>query len=122
MAWEIAGEASKTATIWRDRNLGVWAVTENKEGRPWTPGSGRILTRKAALQAWREKHKQESPAAAMAKLRWANTTPEERSEHARKMAASRKAGNRPGRPKSDALRCPCGTMTAKRAAARKHVC
>ncbi len=36
-------------------------------------------------------------------------------------AASRKifAG---GRPRSRKLRCPCGEMTAKRAAARKHKC
>jgi hypothetical protein len=28
----------------------------------------------------------------------------------------------PGRPKSDAKRCPCGAMTLKRAKARGHKC
>lgn len=58
------------------------------------------------------------------------TTP---SEYFRKLAAMRKTrrgnecaegGARPGagRPRSDAPRCPCGAMTAKRAAARAHKC
>lgn len=34
----------------------------------------------------------------------------------------KRGGPSTGRPRSDAPRCPCGAMTAKRAAARKHVC
>jgi hypothetical protein len=31
-------------------------------------------------------------------------------------------GHNGGRPRSDAPRCPCGAMTATRAAARNHTC
>jgi len=43
------------------------------------------------------------------------------SDAARAMNAARKtrAG---GRPRSNAKRCPCGEMTAKRAKARAHKC
>lgn len=34
----------------------------------------------------------ESPAAALARLRWAGTTPEERADHARMMVRAREAG------------------------------
>lgn len=57
---------------------------------------------------------------------------EDRSEYFRRLSAMRKTrsggggrkGQRggPGRPRSDAPRCPCGAMTAKRAAARAHKC
>jgi hypothetical protein len=40
---------------------------------------------------------------------------------ARALQALRKH-RRGGRPRSDAPRCPCGEMTAKRAAARRHKC
>lgn len=42
-------------------------------------------------------------------------------EGARALAAKRKTFSA-GRPRTDAPRCPCGAMTAKRAAARKHRC
>lgn len=47
-----------------------------------------------------------------------NLTP---SEAARALQALRKQ-RKGGRPRSDAPRCPCGEMTAKRAAARNHRC
>jgi len=44
-------------------------------------------------------------------------------EQARAMAAARKRnGAGPGRPRSEKPRCPCGAMTAKRAAAVRHRC
>jgi|SRR5215813_10684370 len=48
-------------------------------------------------------------ARAMGKARWAETTPEERSEHARWVAS-----HGAGRPrKAGVKRCPCGAMTLK---------
>ena len=52
-------------------------------------------------------------------------TAKERSRIARKAARARwrKGGiGGGGRPRSDAPRCPCGAMTAKRAKARSHQC
>lgn len=58
-------------------------------------------------------------ARAMAQARWAKTKPEERSRVATWLNAQRTTENRrdPDKP-----RCPCGAMTAKRAAARRHKC
>ena len=39
-----------------------------------------------------------------------------------KSAWARYQGQRGGRPRTDAPRCSCGRMTAKRAEARKHRC
>jgi hypothetical protein len=53
------------------------------------------------------------------------TIPDEvlKREWARRNSLKRKTyGAGTGRPRSNAPRCPCGEMTAKRAAARKHVC
>jgi hypothetical protein len=55
-------------------------------------------------------------AQSLARKRWANTTPAERSAFA--ASISKGAG---GRPRSTD-RCLCGAMTAKRAAARSHHC
>jgi hypothetical protein len=55
VAWEIVEAISKTATIWRERGSGTeidpgyWAVTENLHGRPFEPGTGEYLTKKAAI-------------------------------------------------------------------------
>lgn len=58
-------------------------------------------------------------ARALVKARWAKTKPEERSAVATWLNAQRPAEDRrdPEKP-----RCPCGAMTAKRAAARRHKC
>jgi hypothetical protein len=40
----------------------------------------------------------------------------------RKLAAVRLNGLKGGRPRSSKPRCPCGMMTARRAAARHHHC
>lgn len=47
------------------------------------------------------------------------------SEAARALSAMRRTksgGRNGGRKRSDAPRCPCGAMTAKRATARGHKC
>jgi hypothetical protein len=44
-----------------------------------------------------------------------------RKQGARLLSAKRKTHGG-GRPRTDAPRCPCGTMTLKRAETRKHVC
>lgn len=51
-------------------------------------------------------------------------TPEEIRSLVGKLNASlrRKPGRKGGRPRTEAKRCPCGAMTAKRAAARGHRC
>lgn len=43
------------------------------------------------------------------------------SDHARAMNAARKTHGG-GRPRTNAKRCACGAMTAKRAKARAHKC
>lgn len=58
---------------------------------------------------------------------WAlDSIPEEQfnSEHARRNSLKRKthSGGKHGRPRSNAPRCPCGKMTAKRAESRNHKC
>jgi hypothetical protein len=53
-----------------------------------------------------------NPAAvALARKRWAGATEEDKD-------VVRENGRKGGRPRSDAPRCPCGTMTLNRAQAR----
>lgn len=59
--------------------------------------------------------KKQSPGAALAHIRWAKATEADRQK-------AREAGMLGGRPRSDAKRCHCGEMTAKRAKARGHKC
>lgn len=58
----------------------------------------------------------------LARMRWANTTPEERSEFAAAVAAARTPEQMGAAKRSDKPRCPCGLMTAARAQARRHKC
>lgn len=66
---------------------------------------------------------QRRAAKTMARMRWANTTPEERSEFAAQVAAHR-TPEQMGAARRDPTkpRCPCGQMTLKRAEARGHKC
>jgi hypothetical protein len=57
-----------------------------------------------------------NPAAvALARRRWASATEADREQ-------VRHNGRAGGRPRSDAPRCPCGAMTARRAETRRHKC
>lgn len=59
----------------------------------------------------------------LSELRWAGTTPEERSKFAAQVAAHR-TPEQMGAARKDLIksRCPCGEMTLARAKARRHKC
>lgn len=59
----------------------------------------------------------------LSEMRWAGTTPEERSEFAASVAAHR-TPEQMGAAMRDPTkaRCPCGVMTLARAKARAHKC
>lgn len=61
-------------------------------------------------------------ARSLARARWANTTPEQRSEFAAEVASARTPEQMGAAKRSDKPRCPCGLMTLKRAQARRHKC
>src|SRR5215831_5281864 len=70
----------------------------------------------------REQRLREAAGRRLAKLRWAGTTPEQRSEAMTQVAAARTPEQMGAARRSDKPRCPCGAMTAVRAQARAHHC
>jgi hypothetical protein len=61
-------------------------------------------------------------ARALVRTRWAKTTPAERREFMRQVAAQRSPEQLGAAQRSDKPRCPCGEMTLARAEARRHKC